>query len=402
MRRAAARAASSARSAPRRRSRRGGGAWRAVARVGVGSGRHGQASLGEVRTEGRRNCPGSRAGDHQGKPGTRPGPGRAYAGPSDVGERVAAGRTRARARGRVAGAGAPCRRSGGVRGAGGRAGDRQDAAARRAGRATRRVAAAWCSAGARRSSSATRPTASGSTRSTRTCRRWTRRGCDGWPATSSTRWPWRCPRSPTSRGAPAPPAERYVVHRAMRGLLERLAGARRLVLCLDDVHWADPASLELLAALARRPPEGAVLLAVAYREGQAPGALVAALGDAVRAARAERLAPAPLSRAEAAALCGGDVAAGAVRAQRRQPVLSRAARARATRRGCRRRARAGRRRDSRRRRGRAGRRARRAARRGAARARSGGGRRRAVRARARRRHRGPGRGGHAGGAGRVA
>ena len=43
-------------------------------------------------------------------------------------------------------------------------------------------------------------------------------------------------------------------------------------------------------------PSGAVLLAVAYREGQAPDALVAALGDAGRAARSERLAPAPLSR----------------------------------------------------------------------------------------------------------
>jgi predicted ATPase len=104
--------------------------------------------------------------------------------------------------------------------------------------------------------------------------------------------------------APAPPAERYVVHRAMRGLLERLAATRPLVLCLDDVHWTDPASLDLIAVLARRPPERGVVLAVAYREGQAPPALVAALGEAARIALAERLALAPLSQAEAAALCG--------------------------------------------------------------------------------------------------
>jgi len=110
-----------------------------------------------------------------------------------------------------------------------------------------------------------------------------------------------------ARGGPVPPAERYVVHRAIRGLLEQLAAARPLVLCLDDLHWADPASLEALGALARRPPEGAVLLAVAYREGQAPDALVAALGEAARVARSVRLAPAPLNRAEAAVLCGGDV-----------------------------------------------------------------------------------------------
>ena len=107
-------------------------------------------------------------------------------------------------------------------------------------------------------------------------------------------------------GTPAPPAERYVVQRALRGLLTRVAISRPLVLCLDDVHWADPATLELVAALARRPPEGRVLLAIAYREGQIPDALVAALSEAVRAERAERLAVRPLTRGEAAALCGDD------------------------------------------------------------------------------------------------
>jgi hypothetical protein len=112
-----------------------------------------------------------------------------------------------------------------------------------------------------------------------------------------------------SLGAPTGPTERYVVHRAMRSLLERLGTSRPVVLCLDDVHWADPASLDLLAGLARRPPERAVLLAVAYRAGQVPGALVAALGEAAQTARSQRLALAPLSPAEAAAFCGGDVTA---------------------------------------------------------------------------------------------
>jgi predicted ATPase/DNA-binding NarL/FixJ family response regulator len=110
-------------------------------------------------------------------------------------------------------------------------------------------------------------------------------------------------------GASAPPAERFTVHRAVRGLLERMAASRPLVVCLDDVHWADPASLDLVAALARRPPERAVLVALAYREGQVPDALVAALGDAARARDSERLSLAPLSQAAAAALCGGDVTA---------------------------------------------------------------------------------------------
>ena len=40
---------------------------------------------------------------------------------------------------------------------------------------------------------------------------------------------------------PAPP-DRHRTQRALRDLLERLAGPRPLVVCLDDVHWADPAS----------------------------------------------------------------------------------------------------------------------------------------------------------------
>jgi ATP/maltotriose-dependent transcriptional regulator MalT len=103
---------------------------------------------------------------------------------------------------------------------------------------------------------------------------------------------------PAFAEGPASSAERYLVHRAVRGLLERAAIPRPLVVCLDDVHWADPASLDLLAALARRPPARGVLLAIAFREGQAPEALIAA---------GERLAPAPLTQAEAAAMCGGSV-----------------------------------------------------------------------------------------------
>ena len=64
--------------------------------------------------------------------------------------------------------------------------------------------------------------------------------------------------------------ERYRAHRAVRELLERLALRRPLVLVLDDVHWADPASVELLAALLRRPPDAAVLLVMAGRPRQLP------------------------------------------------------------------------------------------------------------------------------------
>ena len=57
--------------------------------------------------------------------------------------------------------------------------------------------------------------------------------------------------------------ERYRTHRAVRELLERLTSATPLVLVLDDLHWADPGSGELLGALLRRPPAAAVLIALA-------------------------------------------------------------------------------------------------------------------------------------------
>jgi ATP/maltotriose-dependent transcriptional regulator MalT len=109
------------------------------------------------------------------------------------------------------------------------------------------------------------------------------------------------------------PGDRHRSHRALRDLLERLADARPLVLCLDDVHWADPASLDALAALLRRPPDGRVLLATAAREGGVPAPAAAALSAALREGGLTRLALGPLSEAEAAELVGK--AAGAIFAE---------------------------------------------------------------------------------------
>src|SRR4051794_31683213 len=43
--------------------------------------------------------------------------------------------------------------------------------------------------------------------------------------------------------------ERYRAHSAVRSLLERLAVSQPLVLLLDDLHWSDSGSLELLLTL---------------------------------------------------------------------------------------------------------------------------------------------------------
>ena len=60
-------------------------------------------------------------------------------------------------------------------------------------------------------------------------------------------------------------AERFRYHRALRGLLELLAREQPVVLMLDDLHWADDASVEFVLHLLRRPPRGAHLLAFALR-----------------------------------------------------------------------------------------------------------------------------------------
>ncbi|HET9322421.1 MAG TPA: AAA family ATPase, partial [Gaiellaceae bacterium] len=106
--------------------------------------------------------------------------------------------------------------------------------------------------------------------------------------------------------------ERYRSHRAVRALLEHLAQARPLVLVLDDFHWADPASVELLGALLRRPPAAAVLTVVALRPRQTPERLAAALERARRAAALTRLELGALTAVEARELLGERVdAAGA-------------------------------------------------------------------------------------------
>jgi len=100
--------------------------------------------------------------------------------------------------------------------------------------------------------------------------------------------------------------ERYRTHRAMRQLLEALAHDKPLVLVLDDVHWADPGSIELLGSLLRRSPDS-VLIAIGLRPRQVPERLHGPLDRAQRAGTLTRLELGPLSAEDARALLGGAV-----------------------------------------------------------------------------------------------
>ncbi|RSM69420.1 hypothetical protein DMB66_10460 [Actinoplanes sp. ATCC 53533] len=97
-------------------------------------------------------------------------------------------------------------------------------------------------------------------------------------------------------------AERYRLHRAFRALLDIVARPAGLVLILDDLHWCDDGSAELLAHLLRHPPAAAVLLAFGYR----PRQLDTRLHHEVLLARRRRtgtvIEVGPLTFAEATAL----------------------------------------------------------------------------------------------------
>jgi ATP/maltotriose-dependent transcriptional regulator MalT len=102
----------------------------------------------------------------------------------------------------------------------------------------------------------------------------------------------------------SPQHERYRSHRAVRSLLEHLAQAVPLVLVLDDFHWADSASIELLDALLRRPPAAAVLTAVALRPRQTPERLAITLERAHRSGAMTRVDLGALTLDEARQLLG--------------------------------------------------------------------------------------------------
>lgn len=102
-------------------------------------------------------------------------------------------------------------------------------------------------------------------------------------------------------------ADRYRTFRTVRGLLESAGSSAGLLVVLDDVHWADEGSLELLEHLLRHPPRGTVVLALAHRPRQSGLHLHTVLNEALRAGRARRVQPPRLSAEEAAALLPDDI-----------------------------------------------------------------------------------------------
>ncbi|MFG3498876.1 AAA family ATPase [Streptomyces sp. NPDC047928] len=103
---------------------------------------------------------------------------------------------------------------------------------------------------------------------------------------------------PVLRGGTEPTGQpwardRFGLYRTTAAVLRRVRAAR-LVVVLDDMHWADPGSLELLDHLIRHPVSGPFLLVLARRDRQAPITLATALARGADTGAVLRIALGPL------------------------------------------------------------------------------------------------------------
>lgn len=101
-----------------------------------------------------------------------------------------------------------------------------------------------------------------------------------------------------------PEVERYRLYHAVGRLLADVAGERGVLLCLDDLHWADEGSLELLHHLLRQPPRTPLILACGHRPRQAAAKLLASFQHTPADYRIERLPLSPLDQQECRSLLG--------------------------------------------------------------------------------------------------
>ena len=93
-------------------------------------------------------------------------------------------------------------------------------------------------------------------------------------------------------------------HEVAAALLEALSGRRPTVLVLEDLHWADEATLDVISLLATRIASATALVLASYRDDEldrAP-ALRVVVGELAR--RPSRLKIEPLSAAAVATLAG--------------------------------------------------------------------------------------------------
>jgi tetratricopeptide (TPR) repeat protein/DNA-binding XRE family transcriptional regulator len=124
---------------------------------------------------------------------------------------------------------------------------------------------------------------------------------------AAERWPYLAPLLPDElppiQGASSDPqGDQLRVFRALTRFVLALAAERPLALLLDDLHWADGASLDLLRHLALDTREARVFLAAIHRPVPRRHPLQAMVRDLARDGLLERIALGPLERSGTASL----------------------------------------------------------------------------------------------------
>jgi class 3 adenylate cyclase/tetratricopeptide (TPR) repeat protein len=90
----------------------------------------------------------------------------------------------------------------------------------------------------------------------------------------------------------SPDSWKYRLHKAVQELLSALVKRAPTVICLEDIHWADPSSIELFRILLSEGRHPALFLCM-YRPPFTllPGHLLGAMGDTYREIRLQDLSP---------------------------------------------------------------------------------------------------------------
>lgn len=114
---------------------------------------------------------------------------------------------------------------------------------------------------------------------------------------AAERWPYLCRLLPELKAEVTPvsastPEEQQLLFREVTAFLQAIAKESPVALMLDDLHWADGATLELLQHLARHTRADRVLLVGAYRDVEVGRhhPLEAALRDLMREDLVDRIA----------------------------------------------------------------------------------------------------------------
>ncbi len=135
------------------------------------------------------------------------------------------------------------------------------------------------------------------------------------------------PGMPAASETLTPEQEKFGLLDGIATLLERLAAEQPVLLCLDDLQWADSASLELLLYLTARLRAASVLLLGAFRNDFIDPSAGSVLGRAIAELNRQRLFTllmlAPLSEGASSVLLDA-LLPGSVAPDLRQAILARA------------------------------------------------------------------------------